>query len=151
VTLGAEIPGLRIDAVDIDPLAVETTRRNAERLVTNNRVQASPGDLLEGQAGPYDLICANLPYIPTGTVDNLPAARHEPRLALDGGPDGLVLIARLLNQAVSRLSPGGLVLLEIEASQGQSARELAQQIFPAATVALKHDLAGYPRLVSLQL
>jgi release factor glutamine methyltransferase len=151
VTLAAEIPDLRIDAVDIDPLAVETTRHNTERLGTNGRVHAFSSDLLEGCTGSYDLICANLPYIPASTVDSLPAARHEPRLALDGGPDGLTLICRLLSQAVSRLHPGGRVLLEIEASQGQSAPELARQFYPAASISLKHDLAGQPRLVSIQL
>jgi release factor glutamine methyltransferase len=151
VTLAAEIPGLRVDAIDVDPLAVETTRRNAENLKVPESVQTALGNLLTGVPGPYQLISANLPYIPSSTVDSLPAARHEPRLALDGGPDGLRLIKQLLRQATTRLLPEGLVLLEIEASQGEAAVNMSQQYFPEAEITLHNDLAGLPRLVSIQI
>jgi release factor glutamine methyltransferase len=151
VTLAAEISDLLVEAVDCDPLAVEITRQNVEKLNVSNSVRVSQGDLLSDLPGPFDLFCANLPYIPTSTVENLPAARHEPRLALDGGPDGLRLVEQLLCQAVSRMLPGGLILLEIEASQGQSAVGLSRQYFPGAEITLHNDLAGLPRLVSIQI
>jgi len=150
VTLAAEIKDLQVDALDIDPLAIETTHRNAERLGAGNLI-VKQSDLLTGVTCRYDLICANLPYIPSKTVVKLPAARHEPRLALDGGADGLRLINMLLNQAASNLLPGGLILLEIETSQGDSARVLARQYFPEAEISLHLDLAGHPRLVSIQI
>jgi release factor glutamine methyltransferase len=150
VTIAAEINDLQIEALDIDPLALETTRHNAERLGAANLV-VKKSELLAGCTGMFDLICANLPYIPSKTVDNLPAARHESRLALDGGPDGLRLIETLLDQAVSKLMPGGLILLEIETSQGQSAQVMARHYFPEAEISLHHDLAGHPRLASIQI
>ena len=91
-----------------------------------------------------------MPYIPSDTVKDLPAARYEPVLALDGGTDGLRLVEPLLQQAVDKLRSGGLILLEIEASQGKTAPALAQQYFPDATVLLHRDLAGLPRIVSIQ-
>lgn len=151
VTLAAEISSLSVDAVDIDPLAFETTRRNADQIGVSNLVQVFQGNLLAELAGPYNLICANLPYIPSTTVDGLSTARHEPRLALDGGPDGLRLVDQLLGQAVSRLLSGGLMLLEIETSQGQAALALARHYFPKAEIILRHDLAGHPRLVCIQI
>ena len=151
VTLAAEIPDLRIDAVDIDPLAVEVTELNARQYETTANVHVREGNLLSGSSMKYDLVCSNLPYIPTSTVNELPAARHEPRLALDGGPDGLDLINALLEQTQCRLNPGGLILLEIEATQGETARQAACQFFPLAHITLTKDLAGLPRLVSIQI
>ncbi len=72
-------------------------------------------DLLPGVTRPFDLICANLPYISTRTLESLTVGKWEPSLALDGGPDGLRLIERLLDQIPAKLAPGGLILLEIEA------------------------------------
>ena len=99
VTLAAEIPDLHVEAIDIDPLAVQVTTLNAVKHGVSQRVHAFEGDLLSGVQPTFDLICANLPYIPSETVLNLPASRHEPVLALDGGPDGLRLIDTLLEQS----------------------------------------------------
>lgn len=150
VTLAAEVSDLKMTAVDIEPLAVEVTTQNAHLYGTSDRVLVNQGNLLNGDSSKYDLICANLPYIPSATVDELPAARHEPRLALDGGPDGLDLINALLEQTQSRLNPDGLVLLEIESSQGETAQQAARRFFPLANIILKFDLAGHPRLVAIQ-
>jgi release factor glutamine methyltransferase len=100
---------------------------------------------------PFDLLCANLPYIPTGTLQRLPVLRYEPRLALDGGEDGLVQVHRLLEEAPARLSPGGLALLEIEAGRGEAACALAQRAFPGGSVQLIPDLAGRDRLVQVEI
>ncbi len=151
VTLAAEVPDLQMTAVDIDTLAAEVTGQNAQLHGTSGRVRVKQGNLLSGDSEKYDLVCANLPYIPSATVDHLPAARHEPRLALDGGPDGLDLVNELLQQAQNRLNPGGLILLEIEASQGETAQQAARRYFSSAQITLTQDLAGLPRLVSIQL
>ncbi|BCY18328.1 release factor glutamine methyltransferase [Leptolinea sp. HRD-7] len=151
VTLAAEVPDLLMTAVDIDPLAVEVTEQNARIYGTASRMRVRQGNLLIGDSEKYDLVCANLPYIPSATVDNLPAARHEPRLALDGGPDGLVLIIELLQQTQDRINQGGLILLEIEASQGERALQAAHRFFPQAKMTLTKDLAGLDRLISIQI
>jgi release factor glutamine methyltransferase len=99
-----------------------------------------------------DLITANLPYVSTGEFGGLlPEIRdHEPRAALDGGPDGLALIRRLLQTAGPYLHPAGAILLEIGASQGDSVTALAQRRFPHATVELVPDYAGLDRLVAVK-
>lgn len=150
VTLAAEVVDLIVDAIDVDPLAIQLTNQNAANHNVQDQVATFTGYLLNPIQRQYDLICANLPYIPSDTVKDLPAARYEPVLALDGGTDGLRLVEPLLQQAVDKLRFGGLILLEIEASQGKTAPALAQQYFPDATVLLHHDLAGLPRIVSIQ-
>ncbi len=150
VTLAAEVPDLIIDAIDVDPLAIQITNQNAANHKVQAQVATFSGSLLSGSRRQYDLICANLPYIPSDTIRELPAARYEPVLALDGGQDGLRLIELLLQQSTENLRSGGLILLEIEASQGKTAPVMAQQYFPSATVLLHRDLAGLPRIVSIQ-
>ncbi len=98
----------------------------------------------------FPLICANLPYIPTATLRRLEIYGREPTLALDGGPDGLDLIRRLLSQAAHALALGGVLLLEIESTQGRAARSLARQFFPQARITLLPDLAGHDRLLKIR-
>jgi len=152
VTLAVERPSLRVAAADISPAALSVARRNVLRHAVSGRVRLLCADLLTPFA-PHscDLICANLPYIPTQTLRGLKVYGREPSLALDGGADGLQLIRRLLAQAQTRLAPGGLLLLEIEATQGGAALRLAQRAFPAARVTLRRDLRGLPRLVRVEL
>jgi release factor glutamine methyltransferase len=152
ISLAAHTPDLRVIAADVSSSALEIARQNAHRHGVAGQIDFCQADLLPQAAGqPFDLICANLPYIPSAALPGLAVARAEPRLALDGGPDGLALIRRLLAQAQACLAPGGLILLEIEASQGQAAVALAQAAFPSAQVALHQDLAGLERLVEIVL
>jgi release factor glutamine methyltransferase len=97
-----------------------------------------------------DLICANLPYIPTKVLKKLDVFGREPTIALDGGTDGLDLIRRLIPQAVIYLSSQGLVLLEIEASQGKTGLEIARKAFPQAQIELLSDLAGHDRVIRIE-
>ncbi len=113
-------------------------------------VSCLQADLLPPAMKPFDLICANLPYIPSATLKSLAVGRWEPGLALDGGPDGLDLVRRLLDLAPAALAPGGRMLLEIEATQGAAALELARLAFPQAGAALIQDLAGRDRLICIQ-
>ncbi len=99
----------------------------------------------------FDLIVANPPYIPTKTLHKLPIFGREPTLALDGGTDGLDLIRRLLTAAPDRLVPGGLLLMEIEASEGPAALSLACDIFSEAEIHLHKDLAGRDRILEIQV
>jgi release factor glutamine methyltransferase len=146
-TLAKLVPDLTICALDISLAALQVARRNFTNLGVITRVHTVQGHLLTAMRGPFSLICANLPYIPSGTLQGLAVRLTEPVLALDGGPDGLRLIEPLLAQAVNRLAAGGRMLLEIEISQASSAPALARQYFPDAQVSVKTDLAGLARVV----
>ena len=152
VTLAAHIPDLRLIASDRSLQALRLARENARLHGVLDRTTFIQADLLSPFQRPMalDLICANLPYIPTSTLAQLPVRRWEPALALDGGEDGLTLIRRLLKGAQDRLSPGGLVLLEIEAGQGEAACRLAREAFPGAKVSLYQDLARLDRIVQIE-
>ncbi len=118
-------------------------------LVEFRRADLLGDELLAG--GPFDLLVANLPYIPTSVVPQLPiAAGFEPREALDGGPDGLTLVRQLLRQLPQALAPGGAALLEIGSDQAEGVREAAAEAMPGWTVTLHPDLSGRPRVAQLQ-
>jgi release factor glutamine methyltransferase len=149
VTFAALRPDWRVYAVDVSAAALDVARRNAAWHGVAERISFVQGDLLIGwqRSLRIDLLMANLPYIPSADVSTLPVAAHEPRLALDGGEDGLRLIERLLAQARRIIRPGGLILLEIEAQQGAAAAALAQASFPTARVDVLRDYAGLDRIV----
>ncbi|MCB2178467.1 peptide chain release factor N(5)-glutamine methyltransferase [bacterium] len=150
VSLAANRSGLHLTATDISPEALEVARRNAQINGVAARIDFQQANLLDGMAGPFDLICANLPYIPTEKLHHLPIYLREPTLALDGGESGLEVIERLLAQAAERLAPGGLILLEIEDSLPEETKAAARRYFPQAAITAHDDLAGLPRIVSIQ-
>jgi release factor glutamine methyltransferase len=120
LALARKFPALEIIAVDISEAALEMARRNTEGLANLRLVQ---GDLLGDASLPAQaqMIVANLPYIPTNQIDGLMReVRHEPRLALDGGPDGLDLIRRLIPQSAGRTK-----FLALEFGDGQAAEAKA--------------------------
>ena len=149
VTLSARMNHLRVIATDISGEALQVASDNILRHKVADRCKLVQSDLMDNLDGSFDLICANLPYIPAATLHSLEVYRREPTLALDGGEHGLDLIARLMQQAPSRLAPGGLLLLEIEASQGADVSALAHQAFPTGKVRLIADFAGLDRVVSI--
>jgi release factor glutamine methyltransferase len=155
VSLAVHTPSLRIIATDRSLPALLVAQQNVRRHAVMERIDLIQCDLLSPfplSPNPlfFDLICANLPYIPSNSLPGLAVARREPLLALDGGVDGLETIGDLLQQAPARLAPGGLLLLEIEAGQGEAAYRLASQAFPLAKVQLLPDLAGRDRLISIE-
>jgi release factor glutamine methyltransferase len=150
VALAAHVLDLRLLACDLSLEALRVAQRNSYLHGVQERVFCLQTDLLPAVFQKFDLICANLPYIPSATLRYLRVARQEPSLALDGGLDGLDLIRRLLQSASGVLAPGGLVLLEIEASRGVAALELARSAFPHLGVELIQDLAGRHRLICIQ-
>lgn len=155
VSLAAEIPDLQVLATDISLPALRVARRNALKHGVAERIRWLQCDLLSPSPSKtyypprFDLICANLPYIPAPLLPQLEVARYEPRLALNGGEDGLALIRRLLEQVPRWIAPGGLVLLEIEASQGMAALSIAYDTFSSAQIHLYPDLAGHDRLLEI--
>lgn len=120
ITLALERPELRVTAIDRSAPALDLASENAGLHDVTSRVHLVEGDLLSALAPEpaADLIVANLPYIPTTQLAGLAAeVRRDPVSALDGGPDGLRLIRRLIRDAPSCLRPGGFLALEIGAGQ----------------------------------
>lgn len=117
LTLAAELPKSRVEAVDVSSDALALARENAEKLAvgeSENRVRFYESNLLEDAEGNYDLIIANLPYIPAGEIASLAReVQRDPLLALDGGAVGTEILERLIADANRHLAPGGLLALEI--------------------------------------
>ena len=157
ISLAYHLPDLRVLATDLSLPALKVARRNAHKYRVDDRVGFVRCDLLPPHPDPlpteshFDVICANLPYIPTGTLEHLPIYGREPTLALNGGSDGLDPIRHLLKIAPEWLAPDGLLLLEIEAGQGRAAVSLAYDSFDNATINLRRDLAGNERMVAIRL
>ena len=143
-------PGLRVLAVDRSYRALRVAERNFRRLGVRERVRLACGDLLSLTRGQFSLVTANLPYIPTPVLTGLEVARHEPYLALDGGPGGLELITRLLADADRWLAAESLLLLEIEAGHADTAPRVVRHYFPQADITLLHDLNGKARVVRVE-
>lgn len=148
VTFAANCQQATVYAIDMSPAALAIARQNA--VLQQANVVFYEGDLLlplVEREIKVDLLMANLPYIPSAVVPTLAVSQHEPLMALDGGEDGLVLVRRLLEQAVGRLNTGALTLLEIGTGQGVAAVAAAQAIFPMAAVSCELDYAGHDRLI----
>lgn len=152
VTLAVHLPLAEVYALDGSAGALAVTEENARRHGVSERVHCLQGDLLDPLPQAVDQVTANLPYVTTDEWQDLPPEIHdyEPRAALDGGPDGLVLIRRLLAMAGAHLRRGGTILLEIGADQGAAVTALAGEHFPHAMVRLMQDYAGLDRLVVIE-
>ena len=150
VSLARHISDLRVIASDISLPALRIASQNAGRYAVSDRVDYLNAKLFPTVSARFDLICANLPYIPTAVLKDLKIYGKEPDLALDGGPEGIDLIRDLLRTAPAYLAAGGLVLMEIDSSQGQRVVKLAESCFPGAQIEILPDLAGRDRLVSVQ-
>ncbi len=135
-------------ATDISPDALRIAGKNVERYGVAARVRLIQGDLLDALPEPVDLLLSNPPYTILSEIDE-GVRRHEPRLALDGGPDGLDTYRRLLAAAPAALRPGGAVILEIGAAQGAAVSALALVRVPGARVSVHQDLAGLDRVVMI--
>jgi release factor glutamine methyltransferase len=132
VYLARRIPGASVVATDVSPEALAVARRNVSRHGVGDRVELALGDMWEPVAAlaagrGFDLILSNPPYIPTGEIPGMGrhVSEHEPRLALDGGADGLDPHRRILERAADYLAPGGRLFLEHEWYHGAAARALA--------------------------
>ena len=147
---------IEISAVDISTDALDLARENAVVHGVGDRIAFESADLLPpaARSRPYDLVLANLPYVRTSELDALAgrpvSTTFEPRLALDGGADGLAVIGRLLDQLPSGLADGGVALLEIGAHQGPAIAALTDERLPGWSCDIVPDLAGLPRVVALR-
>ncbi len=146
LALLSELPHAAGVATDISPAALAVARSNAQRNGLVERITFVETSWADGVDGPFDLVVSNPPYIASAVVETLePEVKdHEPRLALDGGPDGLGPYPHLLAEARRLLKPGGTVVLEIGYDQGDAALALAREA-GAQAARLRRDLAGRDR------
>ncbi len=134
-------------AVDLSPEALGLARENAAALGLGERVRFVEGDGCAALGpGSQDIIVSNPPYIAAATVDALPPLirEHEPRMALDGGPDGLDILRQIVLDATQALRPGGRLFLEIGDEQGLDLRRLLDRA-GYTEVTLARDFAGHDR------
>ncbi len=149
--LAAERPDVDVVAVDLSPAAAAVARDNAGALHLGDRVRVLAGDLLEALgAGRADLVVSNPPYLASAVAADLEpeVARYEPRAALDGGPDGLAVIRRIVVAAPRSLRASGALVLETAGGRaGASAAALMREA-GFRDVAIRADLAGVDRFVA---
>ncbi len=149
IALASELANAEVVATDVSQSALVLAQENAQIHGVTDRVQFYCGDLCDAIPGDdrFDMVVSNPPYVTTAEIADLSAeVRTEPKLALDGGEDGLDLVRRLIKQVGAWIHPGGFLALEHGYNQGASVRELiaAEGGFePAET---KQDLAGYDRV-----
>jgi release factor glutamine methyltransferase len=144
-------PGARFIAIDISERALDVAKANAAQLGVADRIDFRLGDRLEPLEGEtsFDAIVANPPYIATDQINQLePGVKDfEPRLALDGGPGGLVMVSRLIEEAPAYLKPGGHLILEIGNAQEAPVRALIENQPGLKLAPTVFDLAKHPRVI----
>lgn len=162
IAVAKHAPNAHILATDISADALAVARLNAERHGVSGRTTFVQADLLVGISALPVVLTANLPYVTREEIDGLPPEiqDHEPRVALDGGEDGLVLVRRLLEQIASRVETrpstgsGGASLhaafLEFGASQGAAVLAAAKEILPGVRSEVLKDLAGLDRVLAIR-
>ena len=141
-----------ITAADVSDEALQLAKENAVAHAVGDRIEFDIVDLLPGTVSvPWDVVLANLPYVRSDAIPTLPvAASFEPARALDGGPDGLRVIARLLDQLPSGLARDGVALLEIGGDQGSQIRALVADLLPGWACDVELDLGGLPRVAIIR-
>jgi release factor glutamine methyltransferase len=151
IAAAVQVPAARVTASDVSPAALTLARQNADRHGVAARITFLEGDLLAPlpAGAQFDFLVSNPPYIPTAQLETLDreVRDYEPRLALDGGPDGLRFLATLLQQAPSVLVPGGRLLLEFTPEQAPALLELATAQPELSDPAVLKDLSGRPRVL----
>ena len=143
--------GVEILATDSSPDALTLAMENAAAHGLLDAIRFIEADLLPREVGAFDLVLANLPYVPSSVVDGLGGSvRFEPRAALDGGPDGLDVVRRLIALLPDALRPGGVALLEIGADQAETGPAAVAMIAPGLRSTILPDLAGRPRVMRVE-
>jgi len=149
IALASQRPQARVIAVDDDATALDYARRNA----ANTAVRLVHGDvtdagLLPELRGGVDLVVANPPYIPVGTVLEPEVARHDPDHALFGGADGMAVIEPLVVRAADWLKPGGLLAVEHDDTMADATARIMIRVGVFGDIAAHRDLGGRPRFVT---
>jgi len=153
VSLAVRLPDCRVTATDVSAGALEVARINAEAHGVADRIMFLEGDLYDAldaaDVQPADFLLANPPYVAEGEWKGLAREirEHEPREALVAGPDGTEVIERIVKGARAYLKPGATLLVEIGASQGARAAEMASAVRGLADVRILRDYAGLDRIL----
>ena len=151
IAFAKERPTWRVTAIDLSPDAAAVARENVQRAGVVHNACVLEGDLFAAlpNNAQFELITANPPYIPSAEIESLDAdvRDFEPRMALDGGADGLHITRRLVGEAMRYLSPGGLLALEGGFDQAPAVAALLEASGFCQIVRSK-DLAGVERVVS---
>jgi len=151
VTLAAEVPAARVTATDLSSDALEVAKQNAERHRVDPRVTFLNTSYLDDVLDTFDLIVANPPYVRDGDKTALArAVRHEPDVALFGGPDGLRDVAGVLDAAVEKLTPGGWFVMEFGYGQEDDVRRLVEARRTLRLDHVRNDLQGIARTAIIQ-
>ncbi len=148
ITLALECSSLSVVGSDVSPLALNLARENAEEQGLERRIEWVESDLLKSVTGPFDFLVANLPYIPTAELPKLASeVQRDPQIALDGGPDGLSVIRRLVQDAPNVLTGGAFVILEVGFDQADRVADLmtAQKF---RDISVENDYQGVRRFVT---
>lgn len=144
-------PNAEVTAIDLSQAALNIARANAETHSVAGRIRWLCGDLFAPLTTDtqFDLIASNPPYIASAEIETLAAdvRLHEPRSALDGGPDGLDVIRRLIAGAPQYLVPQGKLLIEISGEQADAVTQLLAANGRYDDIAVLKDLAKQPRVV----
>lgn len=154
LAIAGELPEARVTLLDLCPKALGVARRNAERLGFGTRTSLLASDLFDALAGKekFGLIASNPPYVVSGELDGLmpEVSSFEPRLALDGGADGMDLVRRIIGEAPVYLSRGGFLLIEMDPRQMAEAETLSVQRGSYRAARRHKDLAGRERVLELK-
>ena len=152
IALAVNLSGARVVATDISPAALKLASENVSRHCVEDRVTLLEGDLLQRVSGPIDILVSNPPYIPSSKVDILPREirDHEPRVALDGGENGITVIEQLIRQAKDKLKPDGAMFVEIGWDLGERALARSLELWPESDASISPDLAGLDRVLTLR-
>jgi release factor glutamine methyltransferase len=151
VALANKTSSVSIIAYDISFSALIIARKNAMLHNVDERIHFLQSNLLSGSSIRFDIICANLPYISSKRLPALDIYGHEPEIALNGGKEGLDYIYQLLAISPAYAKPGGLLLIEIDSSQGEKVQTIAKNHFPSAEIDILKDLAHHDRIIRIQL
>ncbi len=151
VTLAAELPAAVVVATDLSASALDVARENAERLGVASRVTFVNTSYLDAADGPFDLVVSNPPYVRDGDKSALARqVRHEPDVALFGGPDGLRDVSGVLDAAVAKVKPGGWFVMEFGYGQEDDIRRLVAERPSLRVERVRDDFQGIARTAIIQ-
>ncbi len=150
ISILKKFPDLQGYGIDISRGALDISQKNK----THHHIKYLDFiqmDCLRGMQTKFDLIVANLPYIPEDIVEDLRVSVFEPGIALNGGKDGLVVINKLLEQIPSRLNKPGMALLEIQFDQSAPVIQKIQKLLPGAVISVIKDYSNHDRIIKLEV
>ena len=154
LAIAHELTEARVTLLDLCPKALGVARRNAEKFGLANRTRFLASDLFQALAGgeEFDLIVSNPPYVATGELDGLmpEVSSFEPRIALDGGADGMDFILRIIEEAPAYLARGGFLLIEMDPRQMDEAEAVSEEQGSYHSARRHKDLAGRERVLELE-